>query len=232
LFVGSALSYLLQKNKWQNVADHCIRAAYENLGPSAGGGRESAEVRREALAEIEEEDNRAMEGKSGREKKAAKRMMQAAAAGGGASGERTKAQERLYKLIVKKVNQIDDFGGGFHKPSLRDLMVVRILKVPLEIYRTLYWKCRISYRRRRKIEYNDDDVLYLTKKAVGVIGWDAETPEQQKIMLTLKLWIPENLERLKEEIELSRMGRGARKQAKRDKKKAGWKDDQYVEGEN
>jgi len=213
----SILSYAMQKNKWRNVADHVVKAAYENLGPAHGGGRESAEVREAAMAEMAEENNRAMEGKSGREKKAAIRLMNATKAGSGGGSGKTPQQERLHKLIVEKVNKINDFGGGYHKPTIKDLLVLKLCLLPYSISRYFYWSACLFLKQKRGLDFTAEEVLILTKRTVGIVAWDAETDLGQADMLERELWVEENMKIWKREQELSTMSRTERKQAKKEK---------------
>ncbi|KAL7502009.1 hypothetical protein ACHAWX_000429 [Stephanocyclus meneghinianus] len=129
LVAGSAFTYYAQMSKWQRIADHLIKAAVEDLSPREGGSAESIEIREQALktlAEMKKEsaakeqsangDNTSKNLKTGDKKKKEKASKMSS------KEKKEKDKEELRPIIVKLVNEIHDFGAGFHKPTIKDLL--------------------------------------------------------------------------------------------------------------
>ena len=137
--------------------------------------------------------------------------------------KREKEWDELRPICIELVNEIDDFGAGFRKPTWRDLLVVRMVKWPYYMSTSIFWWSKYALRRLRKIELNEEERLALTKNAVGQVTWVAATEEEREEMLTLELWITDNLAEWREEQEMKLAGLSAnrRKQIKKWRKKGG-----------
>ena len=112
----NVFSWFAQKTKWQNVADRLIKASVEEWSPSQGGSPESKELREHALQilaerEAEENGDSTADAKSGK-KKGKKKL----------TGKEKKEQEKeaLIPILKELVDEMHDFGGGFHKPTWED----------------------------------------------------------------------------------------------------------------
>jgi DnaJ homolog subfamily C member 25 len=229
LIVGNWFTWWAQKNRWQNVADRLTKAAVEDWSPSMGGSDESKHLREEALqilAEKEEGENGAADASSaasaspaatkgkGKSKKGKEKV----------SGKEKKRQleESLTPIVKDLVNKIDDFGAGFHKPTWRDLMIVRLVKFPVVFAKGSAWQIKYWSRRLRGIELNDEEREVLTHYAVGNVSWELASEEERKEMCTLELWKTENLAEWKEEQEIKQLSKADQK-AYREWKKRGSK---------
>lgn len=222
LIAGSAFTYYAQKNKWQTIANHLVRAATEDLSPREGGSTESMDIRDRALVILAErkkeaEANGSTKDDNGEKKKKEKgqRLTQ--------KEKREKEWDELRPICIELVNEVDDFGAGFRKPTWRDLLVVRMVKWPYYMSTSIFWWSKYALRRLRKIELNEEERLALTKNAVGQVTWVAATEEEREEMLTLELWITDNLAEWREEQEMKLAGLSAnrRKQIKKWRKKGG-----------
>jgi len=220
LIVGSAFTYYAQKNKWQTIANHLVKAAVEDLSPREGGSTESIEIREKALALLAEKKNEESEAKSTngvgiseKKKKGPKPT---------AREKREKEWDELRPICIDLVNEIDDFGAGFRKPTVHDLLVLKMVKWPYYLACSILWWSRYALRRLRKLKLNDEEKEVLTKNAVGEVTWIAASDEDRENMLTLELWkSTDNLVEWREEQEMKLAGLSAnrRKQIKKSRKR-------------
>jgi len=114
LIIGNIFSWYSQKHRWQLVADRLIKAAVEDWAPRDGGTPESKQLRDEALLILAEKEEPTEEASNNgttaaKSKKKTKKV----------SGKERKRQEQdaLLPIVTELVNAMDDFGGGFHKPT-------------------------------------------------------------------------------------------------------------------
>ena len=127
LAAASAFTYFAQKNRWQTIANHLIKAAVEDWSTVEGGSAESMEIREKALAILAEQkgatdvdgDNHkdtsvGKKGKVGDKKRKGPKLT--------SKEKREKDMEELRPIVVELVNEIDDFGAGFRKPTMHDLL--------------------------------------------------------------------------------------------------------------
>jgi curved DNA-binding protein CbpA len=210
LLLSCIVSWFVQKKKWQQVCERLIHDAVEDLQIHEGGSKQSMDVRREAeeiLMKKEEVDNGDVQnGKPNSKKiKLTKKEL------------KDMAKEKLKPIIEGIVYNIKDFGAGFHHPTWRDILVVRmVMNWPAAIAQGIAWETRYYYRRLRKFELNDEEKQVLTQRAVGPIYWTAASEEERIDMVGRKLWIPENLVEWK---EIRQMSAGDQKRYIRSKKK-------------
>merc|ERR1712127_1008516 len=97
----------------------------------------------------------------------------------------------------------------------------KMVKWPYYLATSMLWWSKYALRRVRKLELNDDERKVLTKNAVGEVTWVAVSDEEREKMLTLQLWVTENLIEWREEQEMKLAGLSAnkRKQIKKMRKK-------------
>lgn len=227
LVAGSAFTYYAQKNKWQTIANHLVRAAVEDLSPREGGSTESIEIREKALAilaEKKKEQGGTDEANGTGEKKKKVPKIKS-------KEKKEKEWEELRPICIELVNEIDDFGAGFRKPTWQDLLVVKMVKWPYYLTKSLLWWASFAFRRLRKIELNDEEREVLTRNAVGEVTWVAVSDEERERMLTLELWKDtEALVVWREEHEMKVAGISAnrRKQMKKMRKR-GSEDDLHMD---
>jgi DnaJ family protein C protein 25 len=205
LLAGSAFTYYAQKNRWQTIANHLVRAATEDWSPREGGSKESTEIREKALAILAQKkdlQSGAVEtnGTINREKKKKVPKMTP-------REKKEKEWEELRPICIDLVNEIDDFGAGFRKPTLQDLLVIRMVKWPFYVMNSALWWSKYAFRRLRKMDLNDEEREMLTKNAIGEVAWIAVSDEERANVLTLELWkSTDALVEWKEEQEFKRAG--------------------------
>lgn len=219
LFIlANVFTYYAQRNKYDKVANHLIRAAVEDWSAREGGSTESIEIREKALAilaEKREKESEAAEsnGESPKKKEKGPRLT--------AKEKREREQDELRPICASLVNEIDDFGAGFRKPTYKDLLVIKMVKWPYYVGSATLWWSKYAMRRLRKLELNDEEREVLTKNAVGNVAWEASSDEERAAMITLELWVSDNLVEWREEQDMKREGLSAnkRKQIKKMRKR-------------
>jgi len=219
LVLGSAFTYYAQKNKWQTIANHLVKAAVEDLSPREGGSTESIEIREKALAILAEKKKK----ESGENQSNGSTSKDKKKKGPKLSGKERKEKEweELRPICRELVNEIEDFGAGFRKPTMRDLLVVKMFKWPYYLASSSVWWSKYALRRLRKLELNDEEREVLTRNAVGEVTWVAVSDEEREKMQTLELWNTDNLVEWREEQEMKMAGLSAnrRKQIKKMRKR-------------
>jgi curved DNA-binding protein CbpA len=225
----SSFTYFAQYQRWQTIANHIIKAAAEDWSTGQGGSVESMEIRRKALeifakqqqqekdqdAKKTKEATNGVNGKSFSNRQAKKNAK--------LSKQDTKKQnnEALRIIIKELVDEIHDFGAGFHKPTMKDLFVVKLVTFPLKIAHAFSWRAKFYFRRLRRLPYSEEEIKTMTQISVGEIGWAAANESEKEKMLKLELWIPSNLEEWREEQKVKFLSSGDQKRFARTKKKQG-----------
>jgi DnaJ homolog subfamily C member 25 len=223
LTAGSLVSWWAQKQKWQNVADKLIKAAVEDWGPHQGGTTESKELRDRALLILQEKetelsngnvngdiDKATTDGENSKKKKKVKKLTP--------SEKRKEMEDSLRPIITGLVDDIEDFGAGYHKPTWRDLMVVRLAYFPYTFTHAIMWNLGYLIRRLRKIPLSDEEREVLTRRAVGEVNWASRSEDEQKDMLTRDLWVADNMIAWEEEQEVKLLRNSEKKRYARLKK--------------
>jgi len=213
LILGCAFTWFAQKQRWQQIADRVVKDATEGLKANEGGSTESIELRRKAETILKErnekESGETSESQNGKKKlkiKLTKKEL------------REKENEELRPIIAELVQEITDFGAGFHQPTWRDILIVRMVKWPQYVLGGCFWQIKYGLRRLRKLELNDDEIGVLTRRAVGPVAWETASDEDKEEMLTRELWVMENLEEWLEEMEIRQLSSGMQKRYNRMKK--------------
>eukprot|EP00339_Tiarina_fusa_P017837 CAMPEP_0117007774 /NCGR_PEP_ID=MMETSP0472-20121206/7534_1 /TAXON_ID=693140 ORGANISM="Tiarina fusus, Strain LIS" /NCGR_SAMPLE_ID=MMETSP0472 /ASSEMBLY_ACC=CAM_ASM_000603 /LENGTH=398 /DNA_ID=CAMNT_0004709639 /DNA_START=309 /DNA_END=1505 /DNA_ORIENTATION=- len=215
IVAANAFTWVAQKHRWQMVADRLSKAACEDWSPSMGGTVESKQLREEALvifqqrAAKKDDDPPPTNGKV--TKKGSKKV----------SGKEKKKQEQeeLRPIVWELVDRMDDFGAGFHKPTWRDLFLVRMVKFPFYVATGVLWQAKYVIRRLQKKELNDEERAVLTERAVGHVTWDLASDEEKGDMIKRELWILDNLVEWKEEQEVRTWSKADQKYYAKMKKK-------------
>lgn len=201
----------------------------EDLSPREGGSTESIEIREKALVILAERkktmggtDEANVDNNGGDKKKKAPKMK--------SKEKKEKEWEELRPICIELVNEIDDFGAGFRKPTWQDLLVVRMVKWPYYLTKSALWWTTFALKRIQKIELNDEEREVLTKNAVGEVTWVAVSDEEREQMLTLELWKEEALVQWRKEHDMRVSGLSAnkRKQIKKMRKR-GSEDDLHLD---
>jgi len=233
LGIGSALSWLLQKNQWQRVADKLIQASVEDWSIRDGGTKESKELRERAiviLAEREKEaeasstttnggDGKQQNGNSSSSGTPSKRLQKKKSKL--TSSEKKKQQQEALRPIIAELveNEFDNFGAGYHKPTWKDLLVVRLVKMPVSLAQGVWWNTLYFVNRARGVPLTKEEREVLTRRAVGEVHWVSSTPDEQQEMIMLDLWVPANMADWEEEKAVKLMSAGDQKRYRRMKKK-------------
>ena len=215
LLVGSALSWVIQKNKWQQVADRLVQAAVEDWGPREGGTPESKELREKAMEILSQQQQEAENGNDTDSSKKNKKKQKLTS-----TEKKKQLQDQLRPIVMQLVEDAHaDFGAGFHKPTWRDLLVFKVLKFPYVFATGLYWNIKYMIRRLMKKELNDEEREVLTIRAVGDIAWHSASEEERKQWVTRDLWITSNMADWEEDQEIKALSPGEQKRYNRMKKK-------------
>lgn len=225
LFIlANVFTYYVQKNKYDKIANHLVRAAVEDWSAREGGSTESIEIREKAMAILTEKREKESEERSNEKSPQKKKGPKLTG-----KEKREKEQEELRPICVSLVNEIDDFGAGFRKPTYKDLLIIKMIKWPGLIISAAFWWSKYAIRRMRKLELSDEEREVLTKNAVGEVAWTTASDEERASMITMELWVTDNLVEWREEEEMKRAGLSdnKRKQIKKMRKKMGSGADYY-----
>jgi DnaJ family protein C protein 25 len=224
-------SWIAQKTRWQNVADRLVKAAVEDWSPSMGGSDESKQLKDKALVILKEKEvangnNDDEASSTTADKKTGKGKVKKEKGQVKVSGKEKKKleQDALRPIVTELVSEIDDFGAGFHKPTWRDLFLVKLSKFPYHLATGLAWQAKYSIRRLQKKELTDEERNVLTERAVGNVGWDLASDDERKEMVKRKLWIKDNLIEWKDEQEFQKLSKADQKYYNKMKKKGVSKD--------
>jgi len=231
LIIGSVVTWYAQQSKWQTIANKLVQAAVEDWGTRDGGTTESKELRQRALVILEERKAASTDLANDSTHSTTSATSSASGKKGNkknkVSGKEKKQQleNELRPICLEIVSEEhDDFGGGFHKPTWKDLLVVKLVQMPLYVGSGIVWNTKYFTRRIFKKELNEEERQVLTRRAVGEVTWAAVSDEEKERMVTLDLWNSENLEEWREEQEIKRMNLSAGKQKKYNRwKKGGYK---------
>lgn len=211
LIVSNIISWFMQKHRWQMVADRLIKAAAEDWNPSQGGSPESKQLREQALTVLGEQETPEVDPAANSKKKGTKKVS--------ARDKKRMEQEALFPIIKALVNDMHDFGAGFHKPTWRDLLIVSMLKFPFVLASGIAWDTKYYLRRLQKKELSEEERDVLTKRAVGPVCWSTASDEDRQVMIKRELWVLTNLADWNEEVEVKKLPAGEQKMYFKLKKK-------------
>ena len=242
--LANVVSLYLQKHRWQLVANRLTKAAVEDWTTAQGGTPESKELREHALAILQEKSNGTTSGggdaatdesntataennnnnnsNNTNNKKAVTKKQKGSRKEKVSGREKKKMEEEALLPIVKTlVNEMHDFGGGFHKPTWRDLLIVTLIKAPFQMTNAIYWNLKYYIRRVQKLDLSEDERQVLTRRAVGPVVWDTKSQEDRQDMMNRELWKLSNLADWEEEQEIKNMSAADQKQYFKQLKKKG-----------
>jgi len=217
-------SWFMQKHRWQMVADRLIKAAAEDWTASQGGTTESKQLREEALAKVAEQEKEETKNDTALPETPSAQKQNGKKASKGKQKvsmkeKKQKEQEVILPIVTELVNQMENFGGGFHQPTWRDLMVVSLVKLPFKIVSGTMWQMSYWMRRLRKQDLNDQERDVLTERAIGPVSWDIASDEDRLDMVKRELWVKENLVVWKDEQEIKKLSPAEQKYYNKLKKK-------------
>jgi DnaJ family protein C protein 25 len=230
ILLANWLSWAAQKHRWQMVADRLIKAAVEDWSASQGGTPESKQLREEAVKILQEREQKQSEEAA----LLAQQTADSSNGGGVASPKPKKAkgvdkvsakekkrleQESLLPIVTELVGKIDNFGAGFHKPTWKDLLLVKFAKFPYTLSLGIAWETKYYFHRLQKKELNEEERQVLTERAVGHVSWDLASEEEKATMVKQELWMKDKLAEWIDEQELKNMSKADKKYHAQMKKK-------------
>lgn len=101
---------------------------------------------------------------------------------------------------------------GLSEPKWQNLFIIQIVTLPMTLGRQALWSAKWAFNYKiRKLQYSDDDKLYLIQKNLGVPQkeWEMVSEEDKKLYIDRKLWDAEECaeyERLRR-IEMNKAGK-------------------------
>jgi len=218
LVVVNGFVYFAQYNRWKKVCDRLAKAAIEDWSPSQGGSTESKKLREDALKLLAEEKQKG-------EKSEPKSASTTATKKGGKKGGKVSGKEKKEKegealrpYVEKLAYEITDFGAGFHKPTWKDLALVKMAMWPLHFATGTAWQVKYWIRRIQKLDLNDEERSVLTERAVGQVIWEFSNEDEKQAMIKRELWKLSNLKEWNEEREFAKLSKSEQKQYKLMKK--------------
>ncbi|KAL3919406.1 MAG: hypothetical protein SGILL_003771, partial [Bacillariaceae sp.] len=235
LFFVNGFGWFAQYQRWRGVADRLARAAIEDWSPAQGGTTESKDLRDHALEVLAEREKEAADKESGgdatKDKTASKAQSKksAKAAKLTAKEKKQKQTDDLRPIIQELAYEIEDFGAGFHKPTWKDLIILKVAKFPLHFARVAAWQTKYWARRIQKKPLNDDEKQVLTERAVGHVAWTVAAEEERQEMIKRELWILENLAKYNDEKEFAKLSKGEQKYYKKMMKRGGSREMDFKE---
>lgn len=231
LFING-FGWFAQYQRWRSVADRLARAAVDDWSPAQGGTTESKDLREHALEILSEKEKAAAEKDAGDaaaaatgDKKGKSPTKKGAKAGKLTAKEKKQKQNDELKPIIQELAyEIEDFGAGFHKPTWKDLIILKIAKFPLHFAKFAVWQTKYLIRRIQKLPLNEEEKQVLTERAVGHVSWEIATEEERKEMVGRELWILKNLAEYNDEQEFKKLSKGEQKYYKKMMKRKGSRD--------
>jgi hypothetical protein len=200
------------------VAERLTKAATEDWNPSQGGTPESKQLREQAVQVLAADTEEQMNGEAA-DSAAADLKKQKGSKKVSARDKKRLEQEALVPIIKALVDDMHDFGGGFHQPTWRDLLIVSLAKLPFKLANGLAWNSMYFLRRLQKKELNEDEREVLTQRAVGHISWETSSDEEKEAMIKRELWVMANLADWGEEQEVKKLTSAEQKMYLKMKKK-------------
>ncbi|XP_054708220.1 dnaJ homolog subfamily C member 25 homolog isoform X2 [Uloborus diversus] len=109
------------------------------------------------------------------------------------------------EAILKKIlEQKMDIRGGYSKPSITDVLWIKLIFLPYVIAKYIIWKLRWIWKFViLKQEYGDEEKLYLIKKHMkcSETQWDAIPGDEKEECFEEELWIKDNFVKWKQKKE-------------------------------
>jgi DnaJ homolog subfamily C member 25 len=217
--IANVASWYAQQHRWSMVANRLIKAAAEDWLPKDGGTDESKAIRLEAI-QILQEREAAANGTEPTEdvtttatngtttkttSKKSKKLKD------NPKDKKKVENELLLPIVTQIVNEIDDFGAGFHKPTWEDLFIVNVIKLPISFGTGIVWQINYMIRRLQKLPLNDNEKYVLTERAIGPILWNTTSDDDRTKLISRELWKKENLLIYLEEQEVRKLSTSERK---------------------
>lgn len=211
LAIFSVVSWYIQKARWQQVADAVVRDAVDGDCSSEQG----IELRKKAEAILAKEESASVTTadlinsatKKNKVKKTKKEL-------------RESENEKLRPIVQKLVSEISDFGAGFHKPTLKDILIVKLItKWPIAAAKGSIWYTKYFSRRALRKPLNEEEKRFLTEKMVGHVIWETSSETEREEMCKMELWIMANFEEWSEMQEVKQLSKAEQKYVMKQKGK-------------
>ncbi|XP_031568138.1 dnaJ homolog subfamily C member 25-like [Actinia tenebrosa] len=121
-------------------------------------------------------------------------------------GKRSKEEirEEEESILRNVVENSLDIRGGHSKPSILDVLWLRIVCFPYHLIMYIAWLIRWYWKYSiKREEYGDEEKEYLIRRNMGMsqIQWDALEKSQHDEFFDRQLWITEHYKEFKEEQE-------------------------------
>ncbi|KAJ8402073.1 hypothetical protein AAFF_G00373080 [Aldrovandia affinis] len=110
-------------------------------------------------------------------------------------------EEEIIRDIIK--NKID-IKGGYQKPNISDILLLKVILSPYYICAYVVWYCSWIYRFTIcREEYGEEEKLYVIRRNMKMSQsqFDSLEDHQKETFLERQLWVKENYEVYKEEQE-------------------------------
>ncbi|OQR93572.1 dnaJ-like subfamily C member 25-like [Achlya hypogyna] len=115
------------------------------------------------------------------------------------------AAKAEFETIVDELMATTEISGGYEKPALRNLLLVRLVLLPYTLSAYVawlgHWLFAYSFLRR---PYAPDAARYLTCKALGITEgyfFSDQFPHDRDDVLSRELWVPANLADFHKQLE-------------------------------
>ena len=208
LFVNGFV-YFAQYNKWHKVCSRLAKAAIEDWNPSQGGSYESKELRDHAIQLMEATNKDKSEETTTSTKDSKKKVSKTTT-----KEKKEKLNDDLRPIIEKLAYDIVDFGAGFHKPTWKDLVVLKLAIFPYHFAIGSVWQIQYWINRLQKKPFSENEKSVLTQRSVGHIIWEFATEEEKTTMVKRELWNLKNLKEWNDEREFQKLSKKEQKQYK------------------
>lgn len=163
LFV-SAMQPAIQMSKYAHYVDKLKRAALNKLPLGGGGTPESLEIRRQAEEKLQSQPTK-KNSKSGKL-------------------DRKKLEEAI-DAIIRDL----DIEGEFHKPTWREIPIVRAVIIPVYYGRLAYRYLTIEAKRYKGVELDEGEKQALIERYLGgADAWESLSDEAQDELVASECW--------------------------------------------
>ncbi|EDO44964.1 predicted protein, partial [Nematostella vectensis] len=115
--------------------------------------------------------------------------------------EMKEEEESILRSVVESSLEIR---GGHCKPSIMDVLWIRIVLFPYTLVMYITWLVRWYWKFTIKgEEYGDEEKIYIMRKNMGISStqWEALEESQVEYFFKRELWVQHNFEEYKEEQE-------------------------------
>jgi len=213
LLLINGFAYFAQYNKWNKVCERLSKAATEDWNPSQGGTSESKELREHAIEIMNgvKETEKSLKGEkkvltNGNTKKKAMKLTN--------KEKKQQLDDELRPIITKLAFEVEDFGAGFHKPTWKDLVILKLAVFPYHFLFLAAWQLKYWMRRIQKKDLSEDEKNVLTERAVGKVIWEFASDKEKEVMVGRELWKLSKFKEWNEEREFAKLSKSEQKQYK------------------